>query len=155
TEGGAGSAPSQGEQPRCRNRLSIFRLLCTPDRLPNCQVHLPAANSGPVVDTWRFGLAELPVSAAHIRSVPIHCGPRTRRRISSNHVAPREGRERTTVEGASRSSVGVDLKMNATDSPYSGHGWRGCCGSDRYSVALCSGDLREAAWGIDEGDFLG
>src|SRR5712692_1873167 len=30
--------------------------------------------------------------------------------------------------------------------PYQGHGWRGCCGSDGYSVALCSSQLREAAW---------
>jgi hypothetical protein len=33
--------------------------------------------------------------------------------------------------------------------PYQGHGYRGCCGSDCYSLALCSGNLREEEWGID------
>src|SRR5205807_8449228 len=29
---------------------------------------------------------------------------------------------------------------------YQGHGYRGCRGSHHYSLALCSGNLREEAW---------
>ena len=43
-----------------RDRLGIFRILCTPAKLPHCQVHLPASNSWRVGEVGRCGLAELP-----------------------------------------------------------------------------------------------
>ncbi len=47
-----------------------------------------------------FGLAELPVSAARIPSVPLRCSLRPPRGSIANPVAPRVRRERTTMEGA-------------------------------------------------------
>ena len=91
------------------DRPGIFRILCAPDRLPHYQVHLPASHSGRVVGAWRFGLAELPVSAARIPSVPLHCSLRRPRGNSADPVAPRVRRERTTMEGAGQRSGGTAI----------------------------------------------
>ena len=55
---------------------------------------------GVLSDIGRIGLAELPVSAARIPSVPLHCSPWPPRGSIANPVAPRVRRERTTMEGA-------------------------------------------------------
>jgi Domain of unknown function (DUF4386) len=84
--------------------LVFFRILCTPDGLPHYQVHFPASDSGRVVGIGRFGLAELPVSAAWIPSVPLHCSPRPPRSSSADPLAPRVWRQRATMDGAGQRS---------------------------------------------------
>src|SRR3989454_7803027 len=64
------------------------------------------AAPGRVGDVGRFGLAELPVSAARIPSVPLHRSLRPPRGSIANPVAPRFRRERTTMEGAGQGSGG-------------------------------------------------
>ncbi len=44
---------------------------------------------------------------------------------------------------SSLSAVEVCRPING---PYQGHGYGSCYGSDCYSLAVCSGNLREAAW---------
>ena len=90
---------------------AAIALVFFPEGLPRCPVHLPASNSRCVVNTWRFGLAGLPVTAARIPSFPLHCGPRPSRVSSEHSVAPRVRRERTTMEGAGQRSSGVHLEM--------------------------------------------
>src|SRR3989475_12531715 len=53
-----------------------------------------------VVGIWRFRLADLPISAARIPSVPLPCSLRPSRGRIANRVAARVRRERTTMEGA-------------------------------------------------------
>src|SRR2546425_4632804 len=84
----------------------MLRILCTPAGLPHYQVSLPASDSGRIVGIGGFGLADLPVSAARIPSVPLHCGPRPPRGSIANPVAPCVWRERTTMEGAGQCSGG-------------------------------------------------
>src|SRR5205823_751374 len=85
-------------------RPCIFRILLTTDRLPDYQVNLPASNPRRVVSNWRFGLAEFPISAARIPSVPLRCSVRRPRGSSADPLAPRGRRERTTMEGAGQRS---------------------------------------------------
>ena len=62
----------------------------------------------------RFGLAELPVSAARIPSVSLHCSFRPPRGSIANPVAPGVRRERTTMEGAGQRSSGNEAHTNPT-----------------------------------------
>src|SRR6266571_4858542 len=78
----------------------IWRILLPPDRLPHFQVDLSATNSGRADGVCRFGLGDLSVTAARRLSVPVQSGPRPPRARIGNAVAPRDGRERSTMEGA-------------------------------------------------------
>jgi len=84
-------------------RLGIFRILCTPDGLPHCQVHLPASDSG-VLSVLEVGLADLPVSAARIHLFPT-LQPSASSGSVANPVAPvfgvnnNDGRSRPAQRG--------------------------------------------------------
>src|SRR5271167_1073186 len=86
------------------HRHSICRIQLSPDRLPHFQVDLSATNSWRADGVWRFGLANLYVTTARTLSVPLQSGPRYPRARIGNAVAPRDGRERTTMEGAGQRS---------------------------------------------------
>ena len=94
----------------------IFRSLLPPDRLPHLQVGLPASNSGRADGVCRFGLADFSVTAARKLSVPLHSGPRLPRGTIADAMAPREGRERSTMEGAGQRGMkaGVYPRSGAT-----------------------------------------
>src|SRR5215469_1824737 len=59
-----------------------------------------ASHSGRLVDAWRIGLVDFPVSATGIRSVPLCCSLRSARIGSNDLLADRLRRERRTVVGA-------------------------------------------------------
>src|ERR1700682_2228999 len=65
---------------------------------------LPASNSGRVDGVCRFGLAGLSVAPAGKLSVSLDSGPRLPRGIIAYAMARRDGRERSTMEGAGRRS---------------------------------------------------
>src|SRR5713101_2409567 len=75
-------------------------MLLPSDWLPHFQVDLPASNSGRADGDWRFGLADLSVPVARRLSVPLHFCPRHSRGSIADPVAPGDGRERSTMEGA-------------------------------------------------------
>src|SRR5271157_694887 len=83
-----------------QHRHSNSRILLPPDRLPHFQVDLFASNSGRADGVCRFGLANLSVTAARKLSVPLQSGLRPPRGTIADAVAPRDGRERSTMEGA-------------------------------------------------------
>src|SRR6267143_2567831 len=85
-------------------------MLCAANGLPHYQIHLPASDSGRVVGSWRFGLAELSVSAARTPCVSLRCSFRPPRGRSTYRVAPRLRRERTTMERAGQCSGELLLK---------------------------------------------
>src|SRR5208283_5852274 len=87
----------------------IFRILLPADRLPHFQVGLPASNSGRADGDWRFGLADLSVTAARKLSVPLQSGPRHPRGRIADPVAPRGRRNRTTMAGAGQRSGGMAI----------------------------------------------
>ena len=64
------------------------------------QVDLSASNSGRADGVCRFGLVDLSITAARKLSVPLQSGPRHPRARIGNAVAARDGRERSTMEGA-------------------------------------------------------
>jgi hypothetical protein len=61
---------------------------------------LPASNSGRADGVCRSGLADLSVSAARKLSVTLQSGPRLPRGTSADAMAARDGRGRSTMEGA-------------------------------------------------------
>src|ERR1017187_3276385 len=81
-------------------RHDIFRILLPPDRLPHFPVDLPASNSGCADGVCRFDLADLSVTAAHKISIPLQPGPWHPRAGFADPVVPRDGCERSTMEGA-------------------------------------------------------
>jgi hypothetical protein len=52
----------------------IERMLLPPDRLPHFQVDFSASSSGRADGDWRFGLADLSVTAARNRLSPYNLG---------------------------------------------------------------------------------
>jgi Domain of unknown function (DUF4386) len=90
--------------------LSILRILVHPDRLPHFQVRLPASNSGSVGDDQCFGLGDLSVPAARISFVPVHRCRLRPRGNTTGAMAHREGRERSTMEGAGPRSGDAHMK---------------------------------------------
>ena len=89
--------------------LVFFGCLLPPDRLPHFQVGLPASNSGRADGVCRFRLADLSVTAARKLSVSLQSGPRLPRGTIALPVAPRDGRERSTMEGAGQRSGGMAI----------------------------------------------
>ena len=63
-------------------------------------VDLPASNVGRVDGIGRFGLAGLSVADAHKLSIPLQSGLGAPRRRFGVPLAPRDGRECSTMEGA-------------------------------------------------------
>jgi len=96
------------------HRHSICRLLLHPYRLRDLQVDVPASNSGRANGVCRFGLADLSGTAARKLSVSLHSGTRLPRGTSANAVAPRDGRERLTMEGPGYRRGGVPVTGNPT-----------------------------------------
>ena len=92
----ASSIDSSGRVHRHR----ISRLLLLPDRLPHLQVDLPAPNFWRINGARRFVLAGLSVTDAHKLSVSLQSGLGPPRRSFGVSVVPRDGRERSTMEGA-------------------------------------------------------
>jgi|ERR1700736_2228668 hypothetical protein len=106
------------------HRHSICRIQLLPDRLPHFQVDLSASNSGRADGVWRFGLADLYLTAARKLSVPLQSGPGHPRTRIGDAVAPRDGREPSTMEGAGQRSMKADI-----------YGLQGTCelsGNNRY-----------------------
>src|SRR5271157_5316950 len=95
------------------HRHSVCRIQLPPDRLPHFQVDLSASHSGRADGVWRFGLADLYVTAARKLSVPLQSGLRPPRARIGDAVAPRDGRERSTMEGAGQRGGGVHPHMKA------------------------------------------
>src|SRR5216684_5938204 len=85
-----------------RRRYGIAWILLAPDRLPDFQVDLSASNSGCADGVCRLGLADLFITAARKLSISLQFGLRSPRRRIGDVVAPRHGRERSTMEGAGR-----------------------------------------------------
>ena len=81
-----------------------------PDRLPDFQVDLSASNSGGADgDRWLV-LADLSVTTARKLSVPLQSGCRPPRGRIGDAVAPRDGRGRSTMEGAGQHCEGTLMK---------------------------------------------
>jgi len=80
-------------------------MLLPPDRLPHFQVDLSAPNSGRADGVCRSCLADLSVTAARKLSVPLQSGLRFPRGRIADAVAPRDRRERSTMEGAGQRSM--------------------------------------------------
>jgi hypothetical protein len=64
----------------------------------------PLFNSGCADGVCRFGLADLSVTAARKESVSVRYAPRRSRGTIADPVAPRDRRERSTMEGAGQRS---------------------------------------------------
>src|SRR3989441_5806097 len=65
--------------------------------------------------------------------------------ISTKYVAFASPATALQVDMVNSSLPAVTVCRPVTRS-YQSHGYRGCCGSYCYSLALCSGKLREEAW---------
>jgi hypothetical protein len=87
----------------------ICRVQLPADRLPHFQVNLSASNSGRADGVWRFGLADLYITGARKLSVPLQSLLRHPRARIGDAVAPRDGRERSTMEGAGQRSGAVAI----------------------------------------------
>src|SRR5215467_3110675 len=81
-----------------RYRPRRIRGVLPADRLPDCQVHLPAPSSRHTHDAWRNRIADLPVPTARKRPVSLQRGPGPRGGNLTDALAPREGRERPAKE---------------------------------------------------------
>jgi len=93
---------SSMESSGCGHAGGIRRTLLLFDRLSRFQVDLSASNSGRADGGRRFGLGDLPFTTVRRPSVAVQLGRRRFRTRISNGVASREGRRRSTMEGAGR-----------------------------------------------------
>src|SRR5260370_1078533 len=96
-----------------QHRPGIFRILLSADRLPHREVDLSASSSGRADGVCGFGLADLSVAAAGKPSFPIQSGRRRPRGRVADAVAPREGRERSTMERTVKRSGGVRWTLDS------------------------------------------
>src|ERR1700692_2634777 len=106
---GPGADVSRTEHSGQQHLRGIFRSLLPPDRVPHFQVGLPPSKSGCADGVRRFGLADLSVAAVRKPSVSLQSGSGLSRGTIADAVALREGRERSTMEGASRGNWGRSL----------------------------------------------
>jgi len=83
-----------------KHRHRICRILLLADRLPHFQVCLSGSNSERADGDCRFGLADLCVTSAGKISVSLQFGYSILRGSIGVRVAPGEGGERSTMEGA-------------------------------------------------------
>src|SRR5271157_3264289 len=105
-----------------QHRHSNSRILLPPDRLPHFQVHLSASISGRADGVFRFWLADLSFNPARQTSIPLQSGLRHPRGTIADAMAPRNGRKRSTMEGAGQrrgraSVVTQNRPMRVTSKP--------------------------------------
>ena len=98
-----------------RRRYGIARILLAPDRLFDFQIDVSASNSGRADGDRGLVLADLPVTAARKLSVSLQSGLRPHRGRIGDAVAPRDGGERSTMEGPGQRSGGLHPHMKAAD----------------------------------------
>jgi hypothetical protein len=91
----------------------LWRLLLPPDRLPDFQVDLPASNSGRADGVCRLGLDDFSVAADGRPSIPLQSGRRHPWGRIGDAVAPRDGGERSTMEGAGQRTTQGEQIMTA------------------------------------------
>src|SRR5690349_15303619 len=107
----------------CSSRLhspGIFRSVSAPNWLSHFQVDLPASHSGCADRLGRFGVADLFVPAARNLSIDLPYGPRHPGGSTADALAPRDGRERSTLERAGQRSGGAPPHMKAAVSTRDG-----------------------------------
>jgi hypothetical protein len=98
----------------CEPRYSSSRILLPADRIPHLQIDLPAPDPGRADGVCRCWLAHLSVTNARKLSVPLQSGLRHPRGTIADAMAPRDGRERSTMEGAGWRSTETPMKAAMT-----------------------------------------
>src|SRR5712692_3272910 len=138
TVAGAGAHVSQIARPVLpQHRLSIFRIVLPPDRLPHFQVNLSAENYWRIDDACRLELLNVLVDAARKISATVHFVFPWRRANIADPVAPRNGSECSTMEGAGQSSSVPRMKAAI----YSRYGPRTLSKSGIAKVIRCLSEV--------------
>ena len=98
--------------PGYEPRYNSSRILLPAFGLPHFQVGLFAPDTGSANGVCRVGLANLYVTNARKLSVPLQSGLLHPRGTIAHAVAARDGRERSTMEGAGWRSIGTPMKTS-------------------------------------------
>src|ERR1700687_1711253 len=113
TVAGTGARVSQtARRSLPQHRAGIFRIVLPPGRHPHSQIHLPAAHPWRANGTRWFELRAVSVTPARRVSAALHSDLPRRWANIADPLAPRDRRERSTMEGTGQRGMKAGIACN-------------------------------------------